>query len=171
MELSFITAGQIVNTHGVRGEVKLLPQGIEADWLTECGTFYINGTPYSSIAARVHKGCLLVKLKGIDDMDAALALKGKTVTVRREEVPLPEGEYFDEELIGLIARDAETGEEIGRVEEVLIYPAHKIYAVRGGKDEYLVPAVPAFIENVDVKAGTMDIHVLEGLGTHELTGA
>ena len=167
MELPFITAGQIVNTHGIRGEVKLLPQSLEADQLTGCKTFYINEKPYACTAARVHKGCLLAKLKGVDDMDAALALKGKTVTVRREEVPLPEGEYFDEELVGLTARDAATGEEIGKVAEVLTYPAHKIYAVRGGKDEYLVPAVPAFIAGIDVLGGTIDVHMMEGLGTHE----
>lgn len=167
MELPYITAGQIVNTHGIRGEVKLLPQGVEAELLTGCKSFYINEKPYACTSARVHKGCLLAKLKGVDDMDAALALKGKTVTVRREEIPLPEGGYFDEELIGLTARDAETGVEIGKLEEVLSYPAHKIYAVRGGRDEYLVPAVPAFIAAVDVKGGTLDIYMMEGLGTHE----
>ena len=167
MELPFITAGRIVNTHGIRGEVKLLPQGVEAGLLTGCKTFYISGKPYACTAARVHKGCLLAKLEGIDDMDAALALKGKAAAVRREELPLPGGGYFDEELIGLAVRDAETGGAVGKLEEVLTYPAHKIYAVRGGKDEYLVPAVPAFIAAVDMKGGTMDIHMMEGLGTHE----
>ena len=167
MQLEFITAGQIVNTHGIRGEVKLLPQGVDLDVLEDCGTFYIGGKPYAPAARRVHKGCLLLKLKGVDDMDAALAFKGKTVTIRRADASLPEGEYFDEELVGLTARDAETGEELGKVEEVLTYPAHKIYAVRGGKDEYLVPAVPAFIAGIDVPGGTMDVHMMEGLGTHE----
>lgn len=167
MKLPFITAGQIVNTHGIRGEVKLLPRGVEAELLTGCKSLYIGGKPYACAAARVHKGCVLVKLKGIDDMDAALALKGKTAAVRRGEVPPPEGGYFDEELAGLTARDAETGGEIGTLEEVLTYPAHKIYAVRGGKDEYLVPAVPAFIAAVDIKGGTIDIRMMEGLGTHE----
>lgn len=167
MELEFITAGQIVNTHGIRGEVKILPQGVEADLLAECDTIYINGTPSVLTAGRVHKGCLLAKLKGIDDMDAALALKGKKVTIRRSDIPLPEGEYFDEELVGLTARDAATGGEIGKVDEVLTYPAHKIYAVRGGKDEYLIPAVPAFIAAIDVPGGTLDVHMMEGLGTHE----
>lgn len=167
MELPFITAGQIVNTHGIRGEVKLLPQGVEAELLTGCKSFHINGTSYACTAARVHKGCLLLKLKGIDDMDAALALKGKTTAVRREEIPPPESGYFDEELVGLTARDAETGGEIGTLEEVLTYPAHKIYAVRGGKDEYLVPAVPAFIAAIDMEGGTIDIRMMEGLGTHE----
>ena len=100
-------------------------------------------------------------------MNAALTFKGKQVTIRRADVSLPEGEYFDEELVGLTARDTETGEELGKVDEVLTYPAHKIYAVRGGKDEYLVPAVPAFIAGIDVPGGTLDVHMMEGLGTHE----
>lgn len=166
MELEFITAGRIVNTHGVRGEVKLLPQGVEAEALTHTAVLHISGTPYAVAASRVHKGCLLLKLKGVDDMDAALALKGKTAMVCRQDVFLPEGMYFDEELLGLTARDASTGEVLGTVQEVLSYPAHKIYAVRGGKDEYLVPAVPAFVAGIDLKAGTMDIHMWEGLGTH-----
>ena len=105
MELPFITAGQIVNTHGIRGEVKLLPQGVEAEELAGCKTFYIGDKPWDCTASRIHKGCLLLKLRGVDDMNAALALKGKTVTVRREDVPLPEGGYFDEELAGLTARE------------------------------------------------------------------
>lgn len=167
MELPFITAGQIVNTHGIRGEVKLLPQGVDADALAGCKTFFVGGKPYDCTASRVHKGYLLLKLRGVDDMDAALAFKGKTAAVRRADVPLPEGEYFDEELVGLSARDAGTGEVIGKIEEVLTYPAHKIYAVRGGKDEFLIPAVPAFVAAIDVPGGTIDIHMMEGLGTHE----
>lgn len=166
MQLEFITAGQIVNTHGIRGEVKLLPQGVDLDVLADCKTFYIGGKPYSPTARREHKGCLLLKFKDVDSMDAALALKGKTASIRRGDVSLPAGEYFDEELVGLTARDAGTGEELGKVEEVLSYPAHKIYAIRGGKDEYLVPAVPAFIAGIDVPGGTIDIHMMEGLGTH-----
>jgi len=167
MELEFIAAGRIVNTHGVRGEVKLLPQGVDAETLLSCGTLYIAGQSVVPAARRVHKGCLLLKLPGVDDMDAALALKGRAVSIRRRDVLLPDGVYFDEELVGLTARDAATGEELGRVEEVLDYPAHKVYAVRGGKDEYLIPAVPAFIAAVDVPGGTMDIHVWEGMGAHE----
>lgn len=168
MELPFITAGQIVNTHGIRGEVKLLPQGVDADALAGCKTLFIGGEPYDCITSRVHKGCLLAKLKGVDDMDAALALKGCRVKVRREDVSLPPGEYFDEELIGLTARDGSTGENLGKLEEVLSYPAHKIYVVRGGRDEFLIPAVPAFIAGIDMAAGTVDVHMMEGLGTHEL---
>ena len=84
MELEFITAGRIVNTHGVRGEVKVLPQGVEPDLLAQCAPLYVDGRPLSPAACREHKGCLLVKLQGVDSMDAALALKGKDVSIRRE---------------------------------------------------------------------------------------
>ena len=167
MELTMIRAGRIVNTHGVRGEVKVLPEGVEPELLLDCPALYVDGAPMAPAARRIHKGCLLVKLKGIDDMDAALALKGKSVSIRRADVSLPEGAYFDQELVGLTVLDADTGQELGKVAEVLSYPAHKIYAVRGGKDEYLVPAVPAFIAGIDVPGGTMAIHVWEGLGSSE----
>ena len=69
--------------------------------------------------------------------------------------------------MGLTARNAETGEALGTVEEVLSYPAHKVYAVRGGKDEYLIPAVPAFVKDINLTDGIMEIHVWEGMGSHE----
>ena len=167
MELEFIYAGQIVNTHGVRGEVKLLPQGVEAQMIARCKTVYIDGQPIVPRTRRIHKGCVLLTLPGVEDMDAAITLKNKTVKLRRKDLKLPADFWFDEELVGVTAYDAATGEVLGKVEEVMNYPAHKVYAVRGGKDEYLVPAVPAFIKSVDVAADRMEIHVWEGLGSHE----
>ena len=167
MVQEFITAGKIVGAHGVRGEVKLLPQGIDTASLILFSTYYIDGAPIVPTARREHKGCLLIKLPGVDDMDAALALKGKAVAVRRQDGTLPAGVYFDQELVGLTARDAETGNPLGKVDEVLLYPAHKIYAVRGGKDEYLIPAVPAFVKDINITEGYMDIYVWEGMGSHE----
>ena len=167
MELEFIAVGQIVNTHGIRGELKLLPQGVEAELLRTCKTLYISDKPHKVTASRVHKGCLLAKVEGVDDMDTALTFKNKSVSIRRKDVKLPKGVYFDQELIGLAARDAETGEELGHVEEVLDYPAHKVYVVRGGRDEFMIPAVPAFIKAIDITAAVMEIHVWEGMGSHE----
>ena len=164
---ALIAAGTVANAHGVRGEIKILPRGMEAEALLGAKTLTVGAAAYTVTASRVHKGCLLAKLKDIDDMDAALALKNRPVAVRRGDIRLPEGEYLDEELVGLTARDAVSGEVLGKVDEVLTYPAHKIYAVRGGADEYLVPAVPAFIAGVDLAAGTIDIHVWEGMGSHE----
>lgn len=167
MEQAYITIGAIVNAHGIRGEVKLLPQGIAPQYLTGCGTVRLAGRTVSVSACRVHKGCLLMKLEGVEDMDAALALKGQPISIRRADAALPDGVYFDQELVGLTARNAETGEALGTVEEIMDYPAHKVYAVRGGKDEYLIPAVPAFVKEINLTNMTMDIHVWEGMGSHE----
>lgn len=75
-------------------------------------------------------------------MDAALALKGKTVSIRRTDAHLPQGQYFDQELVGLRVIDCATGGEIGVIDRVLIYPAHRIYQVKGQR-EYLIPPFPA----------------------------
>ncbi len=167
MEQGYITIGTIVNAHGIRGEVKIMPRGIEPAYLTSCRTIWLDGTPRTVSACRVHKGCLLMKLVGVEDMDAALALKNRAVSIRRSDAKLPAGVYFDQDLVGLAARDAATGEILGTVEEVLSYPAHKVYAVRGGKDEYLIPAVPAFVKEISLTDKAMDIIVWEGMGSHE----
>ena len=167
MELEFITVGPIVNTHGIRGEVKILPQGVEAELLRGCKTLYVGDQPHKVEVSRVHKGCLLAKFAGVDDMDTALTFKNKVVSVKRRDVKLPKGVFFDQELIGLSARDAETGEELGKVEEVLDYPAHKVYVLRGGRDEFMIPAVPAFVNAIDMENAVMEIHVWKGMGSHE----
>ena len=106
-------------------------------------------------------------LPGVEDMDAALALKGKSVSIYAEDVELPEGEYFDVELEGCTVLDDATGEELGKLKRVLHYPAHKVYEVKGAR-EYLIPAVPGvFIASVDIDAGVVRIHNMKGLAIDE----
>lgn len=167
MRPEFIPVGRIVNAHGIRGEVKLNPGGCDPGFLTAFDTLYIAGEPVRVLSSRVHKSVVLLTLPGVTDMDAALALKGKVVSIRREDARLPEGEYFDEELVGLTVLDDASGEELGRVDRVLTYPAHKIYQVKGAR-EYLIPAVPGvFIASVDPDAGVMRVHLMKGLATDE----
>ena len=163
MKLNDIEIGKIVNTHGVRGEVKLDLWEIEPELLRRVKTLYIGGRAYRPASFRVHKGCVLLTFPEVPDLDAALTLKGQTVSVRRGDVALPDGRYFNAELVGLTALDGETGRELGTLREVLPYPAHDVYVIRGGEKEILVPAVPAFVEDVDIEGGTIKIHVWEGL--------
>ena len=162
MKLEFIEVGQIVNTHGVRGELKLNPWDVEAETLRRCRTFYIDGRALRPAAARVHKNCLLFTLPGVETLDDALSYKGKVVSIRRSDAHLPDGEYFTAELLGLTVLDAETGEDLGKLSDVIPYPGHDVYVV-SGKKEFMVPAVPAFIGDIDMDRGTMEIHVWEGL--------
>ena len=166
MKIEFIEVGQIVNTHGVRGELKVQPWCDEAEQFLEFETLYLDGQPLRPKSIRIHKGSVLLMLPGVDDMDAALHLKNKILSVRREDLVLPEGRYLNAELIGLAVIDAESGAEIGTIKDVLIYPANNVLVVKGDK-EYMIPAVPAVIERTDLDAGTMTIHMMKGMATDE----
>ena len=167
MRVEYIPVGQIVNAHGIRGEVKLNPMGFDPEFVADFDILYIGGKRTEVKSARVHKSVVLLTLPGVNDMDAALALKGKNVTIRRDDVEVPEGYYFDEEIEGMTVIDCATDEVVGKVKRVLTYPAHKIYEVKGER-EYLIPAVPkVFIESVDLDAEEIRVHLMKGLATDE----
>lgn len=162
MRAAFLETGQIVNTHGVRGEVKILPWADAPEFLLDFGTLYIDEKPIRVLSARVHKNCVLATLDGISSVDAAMSLKGKTVYVARKDVNLPEGRYFLADLIGLEVRDADSDALLGTLADVLTPPAHNIYVVKGHR-EYLIPAVDAFIVETDPEKGFMRVRLLEGM--------
>lgn len=167
MRVEYIPVGQIVNAHGIKGEVKLNPMGFDPEFVADFDVLYIGGKRTEVKSARVHKSVVLLTIPGVNDMDAALALKGKTVTIRRDDVEVPEGYYFDEEIEGMTVVDCATDAVIGKVKRVLTYPAHKIYEVKGER-EYLIPAVPeVFIESVDLDSEIIRVHLMKGLATDE----
>ena len=167
MKLDTIKAGRIVNAHGIRGEVRVQPRDGDPHFLTRFQTFYLDGQPVTPIANHVHKSFALMKFPGVDDMDAALALKNKDLYIRREDARLPAGEFFDDELLGLRVLDDATGQELGELTAVDPYPAHKVYTVRGSR-EYLIPAVPGvFIQSVDLDEGLMRVRIWEGMASDE----
>ena len=167
MRKKFIPVGVIVNAHGVRGEVKLNPDGFDPEFVAGFERLFIDGKETKVKAARVHKSTVLLTLPGIEDMDAALVMKGKRVEIARDDAVLPEGEYFDAELEGCTVVDAVNGAELGTLRRVLTYPAHKVYEVKGER-EYLIPAVPdVFIDSVDIDAGFVRVKMMKGLALDE----
>ncbi len=162
MKLDYILVGRIVNAHGIKGEVRVQPRDGDPHFLTRFRTFYMDGRPVSPTASHVHKSFLLMKLPGVEDMNAALDLRGRDLYIRREDAALPDGEWFDDELLGLTVVD-EAGTPLGELVAVENYPAHKVYTVRGDR-EYLIPAVKdAFILDIDMDAGRMTVRVWEGM--------
>lgn len=161
MRAHTIPVGRIVNTHGVRGEVRVLPFEDNPAFLLRFHTFYLHGAPVRVESARVHKNFALLRLAGVEDMDAAAALKGVELSIDRADAP--DVPFFDAELPGMEVFDAATGESLGTLTKVETYPASKVYTVKGAHT-YLVPAVPdAFIVSVDVDRNRMEIRVWEGL--------
>ena len=167
MRMETIKIGRIVNAHGIRGEVRVQPRDGDPAFLTRFKTFYIDGQPVSPTANHVHKSLVLMKFPGVEDMNTALTYKDKDLYIRRADARLPEGEYFDDELLGMGVFDAATGQELGQLTAVEHYPAHKVYTVRG-KKEYLIPAVKdVFIKSVDLDRDRMEVQVWEGMASDE----
>ena len=158
MRLPFIEAGEIVNTHGVRGEIKMLP------WLDSpedmCGftRCRIGGKDYAITACRVQNTCDLLRLEGVDTMEAAQALRGKTVTLYRED--MDEDVIFAGDLIGMEVFSQ--AERIGELTQVLDYPGNQVYVVKGER-EYMLPAVKEFILSTDLEGNRMEVKLLEGM--------
>ncbi len=162
MSTEFLEAGKIVNTHGTGGELKVQPWSDEPDFLCGFSEVYVNGQPLRVRQARVHQNYLLMTLEGVDSIDEALRYKNKVLCIRRADAPLTEGEYYVADLIGLEARDAATGAVLGRVTDILNYPAHDLYVIDGETRHY-VPDVPAFVRGIHADEGYISFSLLEGL--------
>lgn len=164
----FIEVGQIVNAHGIKGDVKVQPWDVTAEQLCSFKTFYIDSVPFRPTSKRVFKDMVLMKLPEVDDMDAALALKSKVLSIKRGETRLANGELFDAEIVGMHVYMDLIHSFIGVVEEVLTYPAHKLYKVKGPEHTYLIPAVEdIFIANIDERKREISVKMIEGLAVDE----
>ena len=162
MKLQFIEAGEIVTTHGVRGEVKVLPWLDSPEDLCEFDRCRIDGVEYKILSCRIQKTCNLVVLSGIDTMEKAQTMRGKVLELYREDID--DEIVFAAELMGLevFCQD----ERIGKIVDVLDYPGNMVYVVKG-QHEYMIPAVKQFVLNTDLDANRMDVQIIEGMRTDE----
>ena len=158
---AYIDAGKIVNTHGVRGEVRIEVWLDSPALLKRCGRVFLGGEAKKLVSAREHKGFLIAQLEGVEDVNAAQALKNRVVQIARADAKLPRGAYFLQDIIGASVVD-ESGAEIGKLAEVLELPGNRVYVVKG-ETEHLIPAVPAFILNTDADAGVITVRLIEGM--------
>ena len=162
MKLPFIEAGEIVTTHGVRGEMKILTWLDSPEDLCDFERCRIEGKEYKIQACRVQKTCNLLKVEGIDTMEAAQAMRGKIVELFREDIS--DEVIFGAELLGMEVYSQ--NDFLGKIEDVLDYPGNQVYVVRG-EHEYLIPAVKAFILSTDLEANRMQVTLIEGMRSDE----
>lgn len=161
----FIETGKIVNIHGLRGEVKIMPWSDDPEFICEFDILYL-GKDKKLLQienARVHKNMVLVKFKGIDTPEAANLLRNNIIYIDRNDVELEEGTYFIQDLIGLKVINADTNEEYGNVMDVFQTGANDVYEVKNGDKIVLIPAIPDVIVNIDIENSVLMIRPLEGL--------
>jgi 16S rRNA processing protein RimM len=168
--MEFIEIGQAVNTHGLKGELKIESwSDFDEIRYTPGNTVYLEKrgemVPVTVKSFRVHKGYSLVAFEELPEINAVIPYKGCIVYVNADDrQELEEGEYYFDELIGLTAVD----EDGKRIDEVI-----SVEETNGAQDnlrirkedgkEVLVPNVPAFVTDVDLDQGIIVIHVIEGL--------
>ena len=157
----FVDAGKIVNTHGVAGEVKIEVWLNSAKFMKKFKRLFIGDREFEITGAREHKGFLIAKLGGVDDIHAAMPLKGREVRVVKSDVKLPEGKFFLQDIIGARVVN-EDGSEVGIISEVMETPASMIYVVKG-ETEHLIPVVPEFIKSTDVENALVVVKLIEGM--------
>lgn len=162
MKLQFVEAGEIVTTHGVKGEVKVLPWLDSPEDLCDFDRCRIDGKEYEIQQCRVQKTCNLVKLSGIDTMEAAQAMRGKIMELYREDID--DEVIFAAELIGMEVFCE--GEKLGKIRDVLDYPGNSVYVVKGTYT-YMIPAVKEFILSTDMEKNEMRVRIIEGMRSDE----
>lgn len=157
----YLEAGKIINTFGVRGEVKLDPWCDSAEFLKPLKTLYIDGAPRAVASSRVHKGMLIVRFADVEDVNGAMLLKNKIVYFARSDVRLPKGRHFVADLLGAAVVD-EQGTEIGKLTEVLDMPAGQVYVVQGETSTQSPPCRNLFLTSTRTRKRSA-FHLIEGM--------
>ena len=171
-DTSRVRIGVIVGAHGIQGAIRILPTTDYPERFMDMKSLVAEHSSKPPVTLEVRgirfhdgKGQVLVTAEGVNDRDAAEALKGRVITVALEErVELPEGEYWIDSLIGLDVIDDSSGEHLGKLEDVMSTGGHDIYIVRAEDgSQKLIPAVGDVIRDIAPDLGVMRINVLEGL--------
>lgn len=162
----YLECGKIVNTHGIRGGLKLESWCDTPDDLASLKKVFLKkGKEYichKVKRASVFKQFVLFELDGINDINAAEMLKGTIVYADRDDISIDEDAFFIADIIGLPVIDLESGEEIGKLSDVLNLGASDLYEINTKNGKKLIPAVPEFIKEIDLDRGIF-VSLIEGM--------
>ena len=171
MSETLYNVGKVVNTHGIRGELKILPQTDFPEERFAKGSRLVLAEPEGSRTvpvevegARPHKNVYILKLKGYDNINEVLPYKGWMLKVsENERKPLAEGEYYYNEIIGCRVVTDE-GQELGVIRDILAPGANHVWVVeRPAGKPVLLPVIDDVILEVDVQSKRVLVHLMEGL--------
>lgn len=161
----FLEAGEVVSTHGVRGEMRVQAWCDTPESFCKLKTLYwdAEGRQPVKVKSRPHKTVVLMKAEGIDTVQDAAACRGRVLYLDRRDVKLPKDRYFVQDLVGCRVVDDDTGEQYGVLTAVSETGANNVYHMDCDGREVLIPAIPLVVKAVDVEAGEIRIFPMEGL--------
>ena len=156
--------GQIVNTHGLRGDLKVMPWCDDPTVFDELAYVIIDETEYNIEKSRMQKNMVLLKLEGIDNINEAEKYRNKILTVPREEMgDLPEGTYYICDLLGCSVETV-SGRKLGKIVDIIKTGSNDVYVVEDdGKKQVLIPVIDEVVKSVDIEERMIVIEPLKGL--------
>ena len=162
--MDFIQTGKIVNTHGIKGELKVESWARTPEELLTIHTLFIDNKPYKVQSSRIHKNAVLIKFFDITDIDSAEKLRNKIIYAKKSDFKLKDREYFIEDLIGIKVYDIDSKIYYGSICDVIITGANDVYDIQDQSGKHrLVPAIPDCIIQTDIQSRMMQIRPLKGL--------
>ena len=163
-----MTVGVVAGTHGLRGDLKLRPLPTAAPALPHLRELYLRApagvlTLHRVVQSKPHKQHLLVRLAGLESLDAVQSLVGQTALARCQDLPaLPPDKHYWHELDGIAVLDVRRG-PLGRVVGLFATGAHEILTVEGEHGEILIPFIPHFVLKFDLAAKELRVDLPDGL--------
>lgn len=164
----YFEVGQIVNTFGIKGQLKVKPFTDDMERFEELKTVYIckkNEMKKVEIEdVKYNKQCVLLKVKGIEDLTEAEKYKGLFLKIDRKDAKkLPKDTYFIADILGLEVYTDE-GELLGKVDDIFPTGANDVYVVKDelGK-QILLPSIPEVLKEIDLEKEKIIVHLIEGL--------
>ncbi len=165
LKKEYLEAGKIVGTHGIRGTLRLNPWADSSDSVCSYKRFFIDGDKkeLSVVSAKPHGAVALIDISGVDSIEKAESLRGKTFYIKREDAYLPEGRYFIDELKGCKVFDFSSGKPLGVLSDVSSTGANDVWHIEQNGKEYLIPVIDDVVKEVDIENEIIKISPLKGI--------
>ncbi|MBS6838174.1 ribosome maturation factor RimM [Monoglobus pectinilyticus] len=164
MKDDLLEIGKIVNTHGIRGEVKIQPWCDEPELFDELEYLFIEGEKYNIVRNRFHKTCQIVQLENVNSIDDAERFKNKIVYINRDALELPEGRYYIADIEGLTVKE-QNGRILGVVDEIIKTGSNDVYSLKDtfNKKPVLIPVIEGVVLETNIDGGYIVVKLPKGL--------
>ena len=164
MKDDLLEIGKIVNTHGIRGEVKIQPWCDEPELFDELEYLFIEGEKYNIVRNRFHKTCQIVQLENVNSIDDAERFKNKLVYINRDALELPEGRYYIADIEGLTVKE-QNGRILGVVDEIIKTGSNDVYSLKDtfNKKPVLIPVIEGVVLETNIDGGYILVKLPKGL--------
>lgn len=167
MKKDYIEGGKVVGTHGVRGGLRIQPWCDTPEFLCQFKKLFLKtSSGYDSVkvmSSKPHGNVVIMEINGVDNMDAAEALRGKIVYIERKALKLDKDQYLICDLLGCKVYDADSNKELGEISDVSKTGANDVWHISKEGKEYLIPVIDEVVISVDIDEDRIVIRPLKGI--------